>query len=1302
MSRDEVLAAFRSHPLVEEAGPGLIVRALEVPNDENFIYQWHLHSTDGGSWADGAWDLAPNRGQGVVVAVIDTGVAYEDFSGTVGGFFQDFKRATDLGSTPFVAPWDFRNDDAHANDDNGHGTHVTGTIAQDTNNGIGVAGVAHASTIMPLKVLDYSGSGFADDLVEAIYYAVANGARVINMSLGFPDTGSPDAQGNVCTEIVGLNAALDYADSRGVVIVAAAGNDGGGTVLCPAAHPKVIAVAASRFDGQTSFYSNGGTALDITAPGGDPTVDQNADGYSDEVLQQTFCDDWLTLLYLGGYGEFCDVFYSGTSMATPHVAGTAALLLSEDPSLTPDQVRTHLTSTARDRGASGWDSTYGWGVLDAGAAVASVLGVPPPSPPSPPAPTNLTATPISSRQIDLSWTDNATDETGFRLERSTDGGVVFTSIAVLDADVTTHSNINLAAGATYHYRVRAFEGPYASPYSNVASATTTPLPGAPTNLAAVSVSSSRIDLSWTDNATSEAGFKIERSTDGVSFSQIATRSANVTSFSNTNLLAGILYHYRVRAYAGADHTDYSNVASAVTQAAPAAPTNLSAAAAASSRIVLSWTDNATNEAGFKVERGTDGVAFSQIALLGANATTYSSTNLVANTTYYYRVRAYEGGNHSEYSNAASAVTQPPPAAPASLAATAVSPSRIDLSWTDNSSYEAGFKIERSTDGVNFIQIGTRAANFTTFSDIGLAADTVFHYRVRAYDGPNDSGYSNLASAATQAAPAAPTNLSAAAVSSSRIVLSWTDNATNEAGFKVERGTDGVVFSQIALLGANATTFSNTSLVADTTYYYRVRAYEGANHSEYSNAASAETQSPPAAPTSLAATAVSPSRIDLSWTDNSSYEAGFKIERSTDGVNFSQIGTQIANGTTYSNTNLSAGATYHYRLRAYDGPNDSAYSNVASATTQATAAAPTNLSAAAVSSSRIVLSWTDNATNEAGFKVERGTDGVVFSQIALLGANATTFSNMSLVADTTYYYRVRAYEGTNHSEYSNAASAVTQPAPAAPTNLAATAVSPSRIDLSWTDNSSYEAGFKIERSADGVNFSQIGTQIANGTTYSNTNLSAGATYHYRLRAYDGPNDSGYSNLASATTQATAAAPTNLSAAAVSSSRIVLSWTDNATNEAGYKVERGTDGVVFSQIALLGANATTFSNTNLVANTTYYYRVRAYEGANHSEYSNAASAVTLPPPAAPTNLAATVISSSRIDLTWTDNSTYEGGFKIERSTDGVNFIQIATRGANFTTFADMGLAANTVFHYRVRAYDGPNHSGYSGVASATTPP
>jgi len=236
----------------------------------------------------------------------------------------------------------------------------------------------------------------------------------------------------------------------------------------------------------------------------------------------------------------------------------------------------------------------------------------------------------------------------------------------------------------------------------------------------------------------------------------------------------------------------------------------------------------------------------------------------------------------------------------------------------------------------------------------------------------------------------------------------------------------------------------------------------------------------------------------------------------------------------------------------------------------------------------------------------------------------------------------------------------------------------------------------------VNFSQLATAAPNATSYAATNLVASTTYTFRVRAYDGPNNSAYSNAAAATTQPAPAAPTSLTATAVSSSRINLAWTDNATNEAGFKIERSTDGVNFTQVATAGANARSYAATNLVASTTYTFRVRAYDGPNNSAYSNAAAATTQPAPAAPTNLTATAVSSSRINLAWTDNATNEAAFKVERSTDGVTFVQIAILPANATSYPNAGLSAGTAYYYRLRAYDGPNNSAYSNTASATTLP
>ena len=245
--------------------------------------------------------------------------------------------------------WDFINSDAHPNDDNAHGTHVTGTIAQTMNNGFGVAGVAFGTTVMPVKVLNAAGSGTSEGVAEGILYAVENGADVISLSLGGPAAAV-------------LESAVAYAYAHGVTVVAASGNNNAGSVSYPAAYDAyVIAVGATQYNEARAPYSNYGSSLDLVAPGGNTAVDQNGDGYADGVLQNTFGDTPVDWAYW---------FYQGTSMATPHVSGVAALLLVLDSTLTPDQVRYSLEYTAEDKGVLGRDDVYGWGLIDAEAALA--------------------------------------------------------------------------------------------------------------------------------------------------------------------------------------------------------------------------------------------------------------------------------------------------------------------------------------------------------------------------------------------------------------------------------------------------------------------------------------------------------------------------------------------------------------------------------------------------------------------------------------------------------------------------------------------------------------------------------------------------------------------------------------------------------------------------------------------------------------------------------------------------------------------------------------------------------------------
>jgi len=343
----EKIKEYRKRADVEYAEPNYIAYALMTPNDPHYKYQWHLDNpVYGGIQMEKAWDISTGSSS-VVVAIVDTGIAYENYG--------KYCQAPDLANTCFVQGYDFVNNDSHPNDDNNHGTHVAGTVAQSTNNNLGVAGIAFKTCLMPVKVLDKKGSGSYANVANGIRYAADHGAKVINLSLG--GGSSSDT----------LKEAVKYAYEKGVTVIAACGNENVSSCLYPAAYDDyVIAVGATQYDESKAPYSNYGASLDLVAPGGNIKVDQNKDGYGDGVLQQTFADS----SQLCSFGYY---FFQGTSMASPHVAGVSALLLASGRATGPDEVRNLLQTTADDLGSPGRDNIYGWGLVNAAAA----LGVTP-------------------------------------------------------------------------------------------------------------------------------------------------------------------------------------------------------------------------------------------------------------------------------------------------------------------------------------------------------------------------------------------------------------------------------------------------------------------------------------------------------------------------------------------------------------------------------------------------------------------------------------------------------------------------------------------------------------------------------------------------------------------------------------------------------------------------------------------------------------------------------------------------------------------------------------------------------------
>ncbi|MBC1241881.1 S8 family peptidase [Nostoc sp. 2RC] len=293
--------------------------SLTGPNDQYYSKQWNLHKIG----IEGAW--SQTKGSGVTVAVIDTGIT----------------KVRDLYETKFVKGYDFVNDREKADDDNGHGTHVAGTIAQATNNKYGVAGIAYEASLMPLKVLSAYGGGTVADIAEAIKFAADKGADVINMSLG----------GGGESKL--MKEAIEYAHRKGVVIIAAAGNESANGASYPARYPHVIGVSAIGPDGEKAPYSNFGAGVDISAPGGSE---------AGKILQETINEK----------GEGVFLGFQGTSMASPHVAGVAALIKASGIK-EPDEILKVLKQSARVIQDDGLNY-YGAGQLNAEAAVKLAVG----------------------------------------------------------------------------------------------------------------------------------------------------------------------------------------------------------------------------------------------------------------------------------------------------------------------------------------------------------------------------------------------------------------------------------------------------------------------------------------------------------------------------------------------------------------------------------------------------------------------------------------------------------------------------------------------------------------------------------------------------------------------------------------------------------------------------------------------------------------------------------------------------------------------------------------------------------------
>lgn len=1038
------------------------------------------------------------------------------------------------------------------------------------------------------------------------------------------------------------------------------------------------------------------------------------------------------------------------------------------------------------------------------------------APPAPPVGANgLRAVAAGSFRVDLTWTDGATDETAYRVERRAPGGTFAALGAALAANATAYSDLSPVAGATLEYRVVA-----ATPGGDVPSdvaAVTLPRSSAVTNgdFATRDLRGWELTgptgppfqaLVTTNGATASYGLTLRGLGDGRRYelrqqvllgagdvaaevkvrmvtsiahpdcgvvsllldgaqvarhdfgAQPANASVRVTLGGTVSGVAAgphvlSLVFERASAATVPEHTisvDDVRLTGTACPPAPAAPTGLQLTGS-----TLRWTDASTTEAAFRIERSAVGGSFVEVGRVAADATSFTVAPVAPGEAFLFRVFATNASGDSAPSNVAATPSPAPPAEPMGLMA-ATTWGAVRLSWIDASSDETALRVERRASGAAaFERLATLAAGATTYDDDRVEPRATYDYRVVASNDGGDSTPATLTvtTAGPPPVPATPTGLTATPLGPNRVALAWTDQATDETGYRVERAdvreSEFVRFYPVATLAANATSFVD-DVHAGAPYEYRVVATGPSGGSFPSQTARARTPVLPA-PSALAAGVATAGWVELSWVDNATWETGYRVERRRrDAASITPwdvVARLGADATSAVDRTAAAGVDYHYHVVAETVAGESASDWIWVWIGHAPPPnAPSALRAVAASPTRVELTWSDHATTEVGFRIDRRRAPGAFLPLATVGADVTTFTDSSVVPERTYEYRVVALSHGGPSAAAPAA-AVRLPRGGALRN--------GDFDAGdargWTVLAGQPANRTIDVDGDGVATPALLVRDASCALAQAVRLTAGslemrvsasgparvlllvddvliASAHLRdlggrttvrgsttvtpglhevRLVVDGFNT--YSEetflddvvLSGTAIPAAPASPVALGVTATAAGRVDLAWGDASADEVGFRIERSpAAGGGFVEVGRTAAGTTTFSDTTVRAGTAYLYRAFAWNEGGDSASSNVAATPAQTRPSAPSGLVASTTGPALVTLTWSDRSTNETGFRIERRlSTGWVYTRLAFTGPGVTSFTDAGAEPLTAYDYRVIAV---NESGDSSPArvSATT--
>ncbi len=481
-----------------------------------------------------------------------------------------------------------------------------------------------------------------------------------------------------------------------------------------------------------------------------------------------------------------------------------------------------------------------------------------------------------------------------------------------------------------------------------------------------------------------------------------------------------------------------------------------------------------------------------------------------------------------------------PAAPVNVVGTVIDPFTIDLTWDPvpgAEGYVVWTRYGVSDATAAWDRIGVVYTPTTEFQITALNVAKTYGYQIEAFNSAGSTKSTAIVVTTPTDLPLAPINTMVVGTTGTSITLSWFDQADNETHFVIERQDVPVqgnfyaleVITSTNVAGTGGVNWTDTTAQPATCYNYRVAAQNASGMSTFDIPVQGCTGGAPGGSITLAASVISGYQVDLSWSGATGTIVGYRVERSSTAATGPWDTTFVINdpnATGYSDTTVQPQQTYWYRVFAWNYAGDSAPSNVEMVTTTTTPpAAPTDLTGTPVSKTQVDLAWLDNATNEAGFSIERGEGSgprVAFAEIATIGPNAGTgpvaFSDTGVVEKMTYSYRVRAFNDGGPSGYSNVVVVITPgEIPQAPSELRIVRVSYNYIAMRWRDNSTNEAGFYVERSLDGTNWSRVATVDMNISAYKDTGLARRTTYWYRVQAFNASGVSEYSEVVSGRTR-----------------------------------------------------------------------------------------------------------------------------------------------------------------------------------------